>query len=99
MSLKEKEIQIIKKFFRNKPVIKVYIFGSYARNEAEDSSDIDLLLELDYSEHIGLEFIGMQLDLQKMLKKKIDMVSSNGVSKYIIPYIDKDKQLIYERVH
>lgn len=99
MSLKEKEIQIIKKFFRNKPVIKVYIFGSYARNEAEDGSDIDLLLELDYSEHIGLEFIGMQLDLQKMLKKKIDMVSSNGVSKYIIPYIDKDKQLIYERVH
>ena len=99
MSLKEKEIQIIKKFFRNKPVIKVYIFGSYARNEAEDSSDIDLLLELDYSEHIGLEFIGMQLDLQKMLKKKIDMVSSNGVSKYIIPYIDKDKQLIYERAH
>ena len=99
MSLKEKEIQIIKKFFRNKPSNQGIYICSYARNEAEDGSDIDLLLKLDYSEHIGLEFIGMQLDLQKMIKKKIDIVSSNGVSKYIIPYIDKDKQLIYERVH
>ena len=99
MKLKKEEIQTIKNFFKNKPVIKVYIFGSYARSEAKDGSDLDLLLELDYSEHIGLEFIGMQLDLQKILNKKVDFVSAKGVSKYILPYINKDKQLIYERTH
>jgi len=97
MKLSGNEIQMIKSFFTGKPVLKAYLFGSYSRGEADDDSDLDILVELDYSQHIGLGFVGMQLDLSDMLKKKVDLVSANGLSKHIAPFIEKDKTLIYER--
>lgn len=87
----------IKNFFRDKPVLRAYLFGSEARNESEENSDIDIMVELDYSEPIGLEFITMQLELEELLKKKVDLLSSKGISKYIQPFVDQDKILIYEK--
>jgi len=97
MTLSTKEIQQIKSYFSNKPVQKAFVFGSYSRNEASADSDLDLLVELDYSQHIGLGFIKMKLELEEKLHKKVDLVSSNAVSKHILPFINKDKKLIYER--
>ena len=90
----EKQIKI---FFRSKPVLRAYLFGSEARNESEINSDIDILVELDYSKPIGLDFVKMQLELEEILNKKVDLLSSKGVSKYIQPYINQDKILIYEK--
>ena len=87
----------IKDFFRSKPVLRAYLFGSEARNESEINSDIDILVELDYSKPIGLEFVKMQLELEELLNKKVDLLSSKGVSKYIRPYVNQDKILIYEK--
>jgi predicted nucleotidyltransferase len=42
-------------------------------------------------------FVKMKLDLEETLKRKIDLVSSKAISKCILPFIEKDKQLIYER--
>jgi predicted nucleotidyltransferase len=41
-------------------VIDAYLFGSYSRGDADENSDIDILVELDYSKLIGLEFVQMQ---------------------------------------
>ena len=90
-------IKKIRDYFVDKPVLKAYIFGSHSRNEADEHSDIDILVELDYSRPIGLEFIKMQLDLQEILNQKVDLLTEKAVSKYIKPYIDKDKILIYEK--
>jgi hypothetical protein len=87
----------LKTFFRNKPVLRAYIFGSEARSESNKSSDVDILVELDYSKPIGLEFVKMQLELEELLSKKVDLLSSKGISKYIQPFIEKDKILIYEK--
>ena len=62
-----------------------------------DDSDIDILVELDYSKHIGLGFVNMKFDLEEKLQKKVDLVSTNSDSKYILPFINNDKILIYER--
>lgn len=97
MKLSGNDIEIIQDFFSGKPVLKAYLFGSYSRNEAEPSSDIDILVDLDYSQHIGLGFVQMKLDLEQKLHKKIDLVSSQAVSKRLLPFVNKDKQLIYER--
>lgn len=91
----ESQIQILKKYFHTQPVLKAYLFGSQVRNEANENSDIDILVELDYSFPIGLEFIQMQFDLEKLLNKKVDLVSERAVSKYIKPIIDAEKRLIY----
>jgi len=84
-------------YFETQPVLKAFLFGSYARNEATEASDIDLLVELDYSQPIGLEFVQMQLDLQKLLSKKVDLVTERGLSKHIRPYIEAEKKLIYAK--
>ncbi len=97
MKIENSQISIIKNYFKTKPVLKAFIFGSNARNEANENSDIDLLVELDYSEKIGLQFIQMKFDLEKLLNKSVDLVSSNGISKHIKSNIDKDKTLIYAR--
>lgn len=97
MKLTENELQLIHHYLQDKPVVRAYVFGSYARDEAGPQSDLDLLVELDYSRPIGLQFIGMKLDLEEQLHKAVDLVSANAVSHRIRPFIDQDKQLIYER--
>jgi len=96
MYLKENDIQTIRDYFVGKPVLKAYLFGSYSRNEADEDSDVDILVDLDYSRHIGLGFVQMKLDLEERLKKPVDLVSSQAVSKRIQPYINQDKMLIYD---
>ncbi len=97
MNLRKEQIQIIESYLSQKPVLKAFLFGSYATGYAHVESDIDILVELDYTERIGLEFIQMQLELQDLLKSKVDLVSTKGLSKYVKPFIDREKKLIYER--
>ena len=97
MKLDQQQLQHIQQYLRDQPVLKAYLFGSFVRGEAGITSDIDLLLELDYSHTIGLKFVQMQLDLENLLHKKVDLVSAAGLSPHIKPHIDKEKQLIYAR--
>ena len=97
MKLSNHQIQIISDFFSKQPVLKAYLFGSFSRGEGTKTSNIDLLVELDYAQPIGLEFVQMQIDLQKLLDKKVDLVSARGLSKYVKPFIEKEKKLIYAR--
>ena len=97
MVLDSGKIEYLNEYFSNKPVLKAYIFGSVAKGQEKVDSDVDILVDLDYSERIGLEFIQMKLDLEKILDRNVDLVSSRGLSPYMKPLIEKDKQLIYAR--
>ena len=97
MTLDKTKIESIKSYFKTRPVLKAYLFGSYVNGKADIESDIDILVDLDYSQKIGLQFIQMKIDLEKLLKNKVDLVSSNGMSKYIKPIVDTEKQLIYAK--
>jgi len=97
MKLNSKNIKAISDYFLARPVLNAYLFGSYVRGEADSQSDIDILVDLDYSQRIGLQFIQMKIDLEKLLNKKVDLVSSNGLSEYLKPIIDSEKQLIYAK--
>ena len=93
----DNKIELIKEYFKNRPVLKAYLFGSYVRGVADNESDIDILVDLDYNQRIGLQFIQMKLDLEKILNQKVDLVTSNGMSKYIKPIVDMEKRLIYAK--
>ncbi len=97
MTISEKKIALIKDYFKDQPVLKAYLFGSFARGDANSKSDYDILVELDYSKRIGLHYIQMQLDLTNLLNKKVDLVSDKALSRHIRPFVDKEKYLIYER--
>ena len=97
MKLSKESLREIKAYLADKPVNKAYLFGSYGRGDAAESSDVDILVELDYSQRIGLLFVQMKLDLENHIHKEVDLVSANGVSKYLQPAIDREKILIYAR--
>lgn len=97
MVLDNAKIESIKSYFKTQPVLKAYLFGSYVRGMADTKSDIDILVDLDYNQKIGLQFIQMKLDLEKLLNREVDLVSSKGMSKYIKPLVDGEKRLIYEK--
>jgi len=97
MKLDNTKLETIKNYFRTRPVLKAYLFGSYVRGEADNQSDIDILVDLDYTQRIGLGFVQMQIDLEKILKAKVDLVSSNSLSGHIRSFVDSEKELIYAR--
>lgn len=64
------------------------IFGSYGRGQQTDSSDIDILV--DFQKPIGIEFIDLGNELEKLLKIKVDLVSKNGVKPQYLKQIEQD---------
>ncbi|HVY74025.1 MAG TPA: nucleotidyltransferase domain-containing protein [Puia sp.] len=97
MTLSPNDKRLLQSYFVGKPIKKAYLFGSYARNQAGGGSDIDILVELDHTHPIGMKIFRIQAELEDLMKRKVDLVSLEGISKYIKPLIDKDKILIYDR--
>ena len=95
----QQEIEkILGQFFANKPVHRAYLFGSVVRNEQKADSDIDILVELDYENGADyFIFFDMQQQLNKLLNRKVDLISAKGLSPYVKPVINREKKLIYER--
>lgn len=98
MNLSSTDKLLLQQYFARIPVKKAFLFGSRARNEASAHSDIDILVELDHAKPIGMQFFTYQADLEELLHKKVDLITTEGISRHIKPYIDKDKILIYERI-
>jgi len=97
MKLDRFQLDQIKKYFKDKPVLKAYLFGSYSREQASSDSDIDILVELDYSQKIGLKFFQMQTELEKILNQKVDLISNEALSPLIRPQVIRDRKLVYEK--
>jgi predicted nucleotidyltransferase len=97
MKLTSNDIELIKQVLKGKPVKRAFLFGSFRRGEADMKSDVDILVELDYSKHIGIGFVKIKNQLEEALNKKVDLVSENSLSQHILPFINQDKLLIYER--
>ena len=91
----QKKEQIIKKLKELKPYLEkeysveeIGVFGSYARNEQTEESDIDILVALKQGHSVGLiEFCGMQIFLSEIFNKKIDLVSKRGIHPALEKYI------------
>ncbi|MBR1549349.1 MAG: nucleotidyltransferase domain-containing protein [Bacteroidales bacterium] len=84
-------------YFRHQPVERAWLFGSFARGEETEESDIDLLVDLDDTQGVGLRFFGMWRELEQMLGRTVDLVTENGLADYARESVDRDKIMVYER--
>lgn len=78
------------------PIRKLGVFGSYARGQADEESDIDLVIEFD--SEIGLfAFSGLKVRLENVLKRKIDLVEPETMFDSIRINMEKEVIVIYEK--
>ena len=84
--IKKKILPVLKKF----NVTKAGIFGSYARGEQKKRSDVDILIEIDNSADL-FDLIRLQANLEKEVKRKVDLVEYNLIRKEIRESILNDE--------
>lgn len=94
--------QTVTDYFKDKPVKRVYLFGSYARGDADENSDVDLLVDLDRSKKIGWTFFSWLEELQAQFRNKIDLISNverpeQTTNWNFIQRINREKFLLYEK--
>jgi predicted nucleotidyltransferase len=85
-------LELNKQKIKGKYHIKqIGIFGSVARDEATEFSDVDILVE--FEKPIGLDFVLLGDELEEILEVKVDIVTPNALKSKMYDYIKQD--LIY----
>lgn len=83
-----------KEVFDNQDFVKeAYLFGSYARGEATEKSDIDFMIVLNRA--VGMEFFGLYHFLQKEFQKDVDVLTEKEAYDIMPESIERDKVKIY----
>jgi hypothetical protein len=75
---------------RSNGVSRSFVFGSYARNEANEGSDLDILLSF-YDRKSLLDLVALQLALEDKLGIKVDIVTEESLHPRLRPYVDREK--------
>ena len=81
-------IQTIVKVLKKHGIPKAGIFGSFARGEQKKNSDIDILVEFNGS---LFKLSGIELELEKTLRKKVDLLTYNGINHLLRERILKEE--------
>jgi len=91
-AIKKKILPILKR----QGVTKAALFGSSARGEMKKRSDIDILVNLRKDKTL-LDLVGLQLELQEKLGRKVDVLTYDGIHHLLKDIILKEQKIIYEK--
>jgi predicted nucleotidyltransferase len=84
--MKPKDLEEIKEevlpILRKADVIKAALFGSYVRGDNTSNSDIDILVELPWGKSL-FDLVALQMNLEKNLKKKVDVVTYRSICPHL----------------
>lgn len=94
MYLSELDKQAIIEICRRNDISYCAVFGSFARGDANEDSDIDLLVK--FSKPVGFAFYSIAGELKEALGRKVDLATDNMIGKYIRESVMKDLKTIYE---
>ncbi len=89
--------KVIADYFKTQPIIKAWLFGSWARGEETPLSDVDLLVQYDEDGISLLKHAAMICELEKILDRPVDIVEDGTLRPYAMKSANRDKKLIYER--
>jgi predicted nucleotidyltransferase len=88
----------IQSTFEQSPVLKAWLFGSYARNEETPDSDIDILVRFDPNAKISLfDYGGIVHALETTTGRRVDLIGEQMLKPFAKASAHRDKRLIYER--
>lgn len=91
-------IETICEYFKTQPVMKAWLFGSFARGEETEDSDVDILVEYDENAKISLLTIShMMGELEKSTGRRVDLIEEGRLLPFAVQSANRDKRLIYER--
>lgn len=96
--MNESMIDTIRDYFATQPVLKAWLFGSYARGEETPESDVDILVQFNKDAEIGLfEHSRMIIALENLIGKNVDLVPEDALLPFAAKTANIDKQLIYSK--
>ncbi len=71
------------------PICELGLFGSYARGDYNENSDIDILV--DFSRRIdAFDYIKLAHELEDSFNQKVDLVSRKALKLAYIPYVERN---------
>lgn len=78
------------------PIESAYLFGSYATEQAEADSDVDILVKLPPEVNL-LQLAKIKRTLEEATRIKVDLLTEDAIAPDIMPFVNRQKILIYER--
>ena len=87
--------EIIAPICRQYGIDRMYLFGSYARNTANEASDVDL--RVDRGDLTGFRYGGFYGDIQRALGVRTDILTTEQLKADFLDHIHKEEILLYEK--
>ena len=75
-------------------VKRLGVFGSFVRNEQDDESDIDLLVEFEAGQKTFNNFIHLSFWLEDTLRRPVELVTVESISPYLRPTITQEVEYV-----
>jgi len=89
---------LLSSYFSDRPVERVWLFGSAVRDKLTSESDIDLLIRFKKGHSLDLfDYMTMKDDIAELVKRPVDLVVEGQLDAMIVDRVESEKELIYEQ--
>ena len=92
----EKYTPEIEKIAKDRGISYLGLFGSYARGEQTEASDVDLLVNFNHRISL-LDLVNTERKISQVIGVSVDLIPENSLNKYVRPYVLKDLITLYEQ--
>ena len=89
--------KVIADYFKNQPIQRAWLFGSFARCKETPLSDVDILVQFDEGGVSLLKHAAMICELEIILDRPVDIVHEKMLRPQVRESVNQDRILIYER--
>ena len=88
------QIKLNRNSIENYGVKHLGLFGSFVRNQNTNLSDVDLLVEFNEGKKNYKNFIGLAYFLEELFGRRVELLTTQSLNKYIAPYILKETEYV-----
>lgn len=100
-SVDKKRVELVsalQSYMAQTAILRAWLFGSFARGEEREDSDVDILIEIDPRAQVSLLTLSRyRLDMKDLIGREVDLVENGCLKPFALPSAEHDKYLIYER--